>query len=105
MALATEAESALERIQVQEYGALWLANLIDQDVGIAQIVDEVVPKGKNEAGPSVGEYFLYAVLNRMVDAQPKRALTDWYGKTAVQQVRPVDINAWHPRFFGKNGIG
>ena len=101
MSLATGAESALEKIQVQEYGALWLANLIDQDVGIAQIVDEVVPKGKNEAGPSVGEYFLYAVFNRMVDAQSKRALTDWYDKTAIQQIRPVDINALSSEKFWK----
>ena len=101
MALAKGSESALEKIQVQEYGALWLANLIDQDVGIADIVDEVVPKGKNETGPSVGEYFLYAVLNRMVDAKSKRALADWYDKTAVQQIRPVDIKALSSEKFWK----
>ncbi|TVQ98335.1 MAG: IS1634 family transposase [Desulfovibrionales bacterium] len=101
MALAKGTQSALEKIQVQEFGALWLADLIDQDVGITQIVDEAVPRGKNETGPSVGEYFLYAVFNRMVDATSKRALADWYGKTAIQQIRPVDFKALSSEKFWK----
>ena len=101
MALAKGSGSSLKKIQVQEFGALWLANLIDQDVGIAQIVDKTVPKGKNETGPSVGEYFLYAVLNRMVDATSKRSLAGWYGKTAIQQIRPVDIKTLSSEKFWK----
>jgi transposase len=41
----------------------------------------------------LGEYFLYAAFNRMVDATSKRALPEWYAATAVQAIRPVDVKA------------
>ena len=44
----------LKRIQVQEFGALWLANLIDKQVDLAGIVDGVVPRAEMESGPSIG---------------------------------------------------
>ena len=81
----------LSRIQAQEFGALWLADLIDREVGLADIVDSVVPKSKRESGPSVGEYFLYAVFNRMIDSRSKRALKAWFKETAVQAIRPIDV--------------
>ena len=50
--------SDLSRIQVQEFGALWLANEIEKMVDVTGIIDEVVPQKAKAAGPSVGEYFL-----------------------------------------------
>jgi transposase len=91
--LATAQKETCKNIQVREFGALWLANLIAKEIDIAEIVDSVVERKPNEKGPSVGEYFLYAVLNRMVDPCSKRALPEWYKTTAVQQIRPVDIEA------------
>ena len=81
------------RLQVQEFGGLWLANMIDQEIDFAGIVDSVVPKGKNETGPSVGEYFLFAAFNRMVDSCSKRAFPQWFKDSAVNQIRPVDPEA------------
>jgi transposase len=90
------------KLAVEEYGALWLANLIDSHVEIAPIVDSVIKKGKSEKGPSLGEYFLYAALNRMIDTTSKRALPDWYRATAVQQIRPVDVDELtSERYFEK----
>lgn len=80
------------RLRVEEFGALFLANLMDKDVDLAGVVDAVVGRGGREEGPSVGEYFLYAVLNRMVEAKSKRALPEWYEKTAVHQIRPTDVS-------------
>jgi transposase len=82
----------LKQIQVQEFGALWLANQIDQQIDLVQIVDSVIPKSSRESGPSVGEYFLYAVFNKMVDSCSKRALPGWFKDTAIQQIRPVEID-------------
>ena len=81
------------KLRVEEFGALFLANLMDKDVDLAGIVDAVVGRGDKERGPTVGEYFLYAVFNRMVEARSKRALPEWYGRTAVQQIRPTDVSA------------
>jgi len=80
------------KLRVEEFGALWVANLMDRDVDLAGIVDAVIPRGDKEEGPTVGEYFLYCVLNRMVEARSKRALPEWYARTAISQIRPTDVS-------------
>lgn len=84
-------ETPVKQLRVEEFGSLWAANLMDQGVDLVSIIDELLPAAKNERGPTVGEYFLYCVLNRMIESKSKRALSDWYAKTAIQQIRPVDI--------------
>lgn len=79
------------KLKVEEFGALWLADQIDRDIDLAGIVDGVVSRGAREEGPSVGEYFLYCVWNRMCEATSKNKLSAWYEHTAVQQIRPVAI--------------
>jgi len=93
LALVKGDKDVCSRISVEEFGALWLANQIEQRVDLISIIDSVVPKTARETGPSVGEYFIYAVFNRMIDACSKRSLPDWYRGTAVQYIRPVDIVA------------
>lgn len=89
------------RLQVQEFGALWLANLVERDLGIADLINDIVPREEEEEGPSVGEYFLYAIYNRMIDACSKRALPDWYRSTAIGHIRPVEVDALNSRQFWK----
>jgi len=107
LTMAASGQASLARIQVQEFGALWLANMIEQEVGLVGIIDSVVPKGDKETGPSTGEYFLYAAFNRMIDACSKRAMPEWYKATAIQHIRPVDIDALDSdRFWKKwNRVG
>ncbi len=87
------AAEAAKKLKVEEFGALWLAAQADKGIDLVGIVDSVVERDKRETGPSVGEYFLYAVWNRMVRAVSKNSLAEWYQKTAVQQIRPVDLAA------------
>jgi hypothetical protein len=82
MAGGTGGDDSIVKIKAEEFGALWLANLINHDIDLAGLIDTVIPKGTKESGPSVGEYFLYAVFNRMIDACSKRSLSDWYADTA-----------------------
>ena len=79
------------KLKVEEFGALWLANMIDREVDLAGLVDDVIPRSSKEKGPSVGEYFLYCVMNRMVETRSKNRLAQWYRKTAIQHIRPVVI--------------
>ena len=79
------------KLKVEEFGALWLAQQIDRDIDLAGIVDKIIPRGKRDKGPTVGEYFLYCVWNRMSEAVSKNRLTRWYERTAIQHIRPVDI--------------
>ncbi len=90
------------RLRIEEFGALWLANVMDQDIDLATMIDEIIPRQPREKGPSVGEYFLYCVLNRMVEACSKNRLVDWYKNTAIQQIRPVQIDELNSqRYWGK----
>lgn len=89
--LAKGTETEPIKIKVEEYGALWIARQMDQDVQLAAIIDGNIPRADRETGPSIGEYFLYCVWNRMIEAVSKNKLFHWYGRTAIQQIRPVDI--------------
>ena len=80
------------KLSVKEFGALWLAQQIDRDIDLAGMVDDIISRGDREKGPSVGEYFLYCVWNRMSESVSKNKLTSWYERTAIQHIRPVDIN-------------
>lgn len=81
----------LKTLKVEEFGALWLASQADKDIDLKSIIDDVIPKSDREKGPSVGEYFLYCVWNRMIEAVSKNKLSEWYKRTAVQHIRPVDL--------------
>jgi transposase len=80
------------KFKVEEFGSLWLAQQMDKQINLVEIVDAVVPKNKNEEGPSVGEYFLYCVWNRMIEAVSKNKIPEWYKQTAIQHIRPIELN-------------
>lgn len=71
-------EVDLLNLKVEEFGSLWLAHQIDREIDICGIVDSVVSQAERETGPSLGEYFLYCVLNRMVQAVSKNKLAAWH---------------------------
>ncbi len=79
-------------LRVEEFGSLWLAHQMDKDIDLAAIVDSIIPQNDREKEPSVGEYFLYCVYNRMVEAVSKNKLAEWYRQTAIQHIRPVEIS-------------
>lgn len=92
---------AVEKFHVEEFGALWLANLIDKKINISKIINKIIrPRGRKPA-LSIGDYFLFAAFNRMIDSTSKRGLPAWYENTAVKVIHPVDTAAltsdgyWH----------
>ena len=89
--LAKGGGQEVTKLKVEEFGALLTALQMDRDIDLAGIVDGVIGRGAREKSPTVGEYFLYCVLNRMVEAVSKNKLAEWYGRTAIQRIRPVEI--------------
>jgi len=92
LSLATVHGQETLQLNVEEFGALWLAQQLSQDIDLCAIIDKVIPPGDREKGPTIGEYFLYGIWNRMVEAVSKNKLANWYKRTAIQQIRPVDIS-------------
>jgi len=92
LSLATGQAQEPIRLKVEEFGALWLAQQFSKDIDICNMVDTVIPPGDREKGPTIGEYFLYCIWNRMVEAVSKNKLSQWYKRTAIQHIRPVDLN-------------
>lgn len=84
--------TTLQTLNAEEFGALWLVQQIDKDIDICSIIDSIIPMVERETGPSVGEYFLYCIWNRMIEAVSKNKISKWYKRTAVQHIRPVNLS-------------
>ena len=100
LALSTEQKGIL-KVKSQMFGALWLSNLVEKDVDVVSMIDGIVGRATKEKGPTIGQYFLYAVMNRMVQPSSKSALPEWYAHSAIQSIRPVDISGLDSRHFWK----
>jgi len=79
------------RLQTHEFGSLFILHELEKKLDTIGIVDSIIPPAAREKGPSIGEYFFYAWLNRLIAPRSKKALGEWYRKTAIQQIRPVSI--------------
>ena len=97
--LAQGSKSLPRKIQAQGFGALWLANLVEKEIDLAGLIDRIVLPENADASPSVGEYFLYAIYNRMIGACSKHAMSVWYRHTAIQHIRSVQIDELNSQIF------
>lgn len=73
-----------------------------QQLGVAEVIDEVVGVRRSDAAASVGTYLVLATVNRIVDPCSKRAFAGWWQTTAGPRfVRPrIPMAALdHRRFF------
>ena len=88
-----EAEQTRKPVKqhTEAFGSVFLAHVLEQELDTISLIDSIVPKKRNEKGPTVGEYFFYAWANRMIAPKSKRALKNWYQKTAIQHLRPVNL--------------
>jgi transposase len=89
-----EAEQAQRplRLQSRSFGALFVVHEMEKILDTVGLIDRIGPRAPREKGPSVGEYFVYAWLNRLVAPRSKRALPKWFAHTAIQEIRPVAVD-------------
>lgn len=87
---AVRARKPLE-LQTRSFGAVFLAVELEKQLDTIGLIDRIVPRAARETGPTVGEYFFYAWANRLIAPRSKRALSEWYRHTAIEQVRAVDL--------------
>lgn len=88
-----EAEAARRplRLQSRAFGAVFVLHEFEKTLDTIGMIDRVVRPARREKGPSVGEYFFYAWVNRLIAPKSKRALAAWYRHTAIQEIRPVPL--------------
>jgi len=92
-------EKSQEGFSSKEFGSIFILNEIDRSVDLAGLVDELLPPKKRTRGPSLGELFFFAALNRAIDPTSKRKLATWYETTDIQRIRPVRLESLSSQNF------
>jgi len=78
-----------DRTQHKRFGDVAAVWGFCQQLGVADIVDEVVGDRRSDVAVSVGTYLTLATVNRIVDPCSKRAFAEWWDTTAGPRfVRP-----------------
>jgi transposase len=97
--LSGTATGAPVRTQHKRFGDLAAVWSVLDDLDVAGVVDQVVPR-RVDAGASVGTYIALAVANRIVDPCSKRGFADWWATTAGPRwVHVADAALDHRRFW------
>jgi transposase len=87
------------RSQHKRFGDLAAVWSVLQRVGVAEVVDAVVPR-RGDAAATVGTYMELATANRLVEPCSKAAFADWWATTAGPRwVRISDAALDHRRFW------
>jgi len=83
-----------------EFGAVALIYDIADRLGIADIVDGILPKRKQ--GASVGTYILTAAINRATNPSSKSGLAEWYSDTCLPMLTGLKPSVFTPQNFWNN---
>ena len=98
--LSGSAAGEPDRTRHLAFGGLAAVWSLLRRMRLTEIVDEVVGARRADAAASVGTYLALAVANRIVDPRSKRALAEWWAKTAGDRWVKVPASALdHRRFW------
>ena len=88
------------RVRHKDFGAAAAAWGLLEDLGVAEIIDEVAGSRRADAAASTGTYLVLAALNRVVAPCSKLAFADWWAKTAAPRFTKIPATALdHRRFW------
>ena len=89
-----------ERTRHMAFGALAATWGVLEELGVAEIIDEVVGSRRSDAAASVGLYLALATANRVVDPRSKLAFAQWWAGTAGDRFLRLPAAALdHRRFW------
>jgi len=89
-----------DRVQHREFGAAAAAWGVLDDLGVAEIIDEVRGARRADAGASTGTYLALAALNRVVAPCSKLGFRDWWATTAAPRFTKIPATVLdHRRFW------
>lgn len=84
----------------EEFGSVALVYDIAARLGIADIIDGILPK-RNQ-GASIGTYILTAAINRAVAPSSMSGLPEWYSGTCLPGIMGIKPSAFTPQNFWNN---
>jgi transposase len=88
------------RVQHKDFGAVAAAWGMLEDLGVAQIIDEVTAARRADAGASAGTFLALAALNRLVAPCSKLGFADWWARTAAPRFTRIPASVLdHRRFW------
>jgi transposase len=97
---ARERELLPERTRHLAFGDVAAAWGMLEEIGAAQVIDEVTGGRRSDAGASVGTYLALAALNRLADPCSKRAFAAWWKTTAADRFTKIPSSVLdHRRFW------
>jgi len=74
--------------KVFDFGLVAAIYSIAEKLQVKEIIDRIAPK-RNQ-GLSVGTYILIAAINRATEPTSKRKMAEWYKKTVLRRLMPLD---------------
>jgi transposase len=97
---ARERQLLPERTRHLAFGDVAAAWGMVDDLGVAQVIDEVTGGRRSDAGASAGTYLALAALNRLADPCSKRAFAAWWKTTAADRFTRIPVAVLdHRRFW------
>ncbi len=88
-----------EGFSPKEFGSVFLFHELDRAVDLAGLVNQILPPKKRTRGPSLGELFFYAAMNRAIAPTSKRHLASWFESTDIQRIRPLRLESLNSQNF------
>jgi transposase len=94
-----EAGMVPDRTRHLRFGDVAAVWSLVKDLGVAEVIDEVVGARRSDAGASVGTYLALAALGRLVEPGSKRGFADFWAGTAADRFTRIGVKVLDHRKF------
>jgi len=94
-----EAGTVPERTRHLRFGDVATVWSLLTDLGVAEVIDDVIGARRSDAGASVGTYLALAALGRLVEPGSKRGFADFWAGTAADRFTRIGAKVLDHRKF------
>ena len=84
------------KIDNMKFGDMWLIYEIEKKIRLVEIIDNRIVKRERRETLSMGYYFLFAIINRMIHPVSKNKISDWLRKYDLRTIFGIEID--HHKF-------
>ena len=84
------------KIDNMKFGDMWLIYEIEKKIRLVEIIDKRIVKRERRETLSMGYYFLFAIINRIIHPVSKNKISDWLRKYDLRTIFGIEID--HHKF-------